>query len=169
MKRCCWVSDNDSTMIDYHDNEYGKMITDNKLLFELLTLELMQTGLSWKIVLDKRDAFRVRFMNYELNDLIKMTDVDIIELYEAKDIIRNKMKINAVINNAKNIVEKDINLHKYIIDNFSKYQSDYKKCAKQYKDDGFKFIGPSVIESLHKALGLEEGHEKECFRYGNVI
>jgi len=167
IKRCSWASnETDLVMIEYHDNEYGIMLEDNTALFELLSMELMQAGLSWKVVLDKREALKNRFKEYELNSIVRLSEDDIIELYQAKDIIRNKMKIDAIVNNAKVILENDINLKRYILDNFEIYGDDYQKCAKQYKKDGFKFIGPSVIESLYQALGLIEGHQKECFRYG---
>ena len=172
MKRCTWASDSaNELMIAYHDDEYGNMINDNRALFELLCLEIMQTGLSWNIVLQKRAAFKEFFLNFEVNDLIKMPHDDIIKLSENKAIIRNKMKIAAIINNAHIIVENKLDLKEYVLKNFNEYQSDYQKAAKQYKKDGFKFIGPSVVESLYKAIGLEEGHEKECFKYGrkNII
>ncbi|MDL2211423.1 DNA-3-methyladenine glycosylase I [Erysipelotrichaceae bacterium OttesenSCG-928-M19] len=172
MKRCSWASnESDQVMIEYHDNEYGIMVDDNDKLFELLSLELMQSGLSWKVILDKRANFNKRFNNFILEEVAKMNEKNISELMEASDIVRNRLKIIAIINNAQLIVQKQIDLKDYILFNYKKYQQDYLACAKAYKKMGFKFIGPSTIESLYCALGLVEGHERSCYRYGkgNVI
>lgn len=164
-QRCRWAN-SDELMIDYHDNEYGRMIKDNDKLFELLSLEMMQTGLSWKIILNKRVAFNKHFNEFIINKVALMDETDIIRLMEVKEIVRNRQKIAAIINNAKVINDENINLYDYINSTFKLLADDYKKTAQKYKKDGFMFIGPSVIESLYQAIGLMEGHEENCFRYG---
>ena len=103
MKRCGW--ENSEEMIIYHDNEWGKPVYDDKKLFEFLTLEGMQAGLSWSTILSKRESFRKAFDDYDL-DLIKNYNEDKLNsLYNNKDIIRNKLKIKSVVNNAKCFIE----------------------------------------------------------------
>lgn len=165
-QRCRWAqNENDQLMIDYHDFEYGEMILDNDKFFELLCLEIMQTGLSWKIVLDKRIAFNTCFCNFIIDEVAKFDDNDIIELLENKDIIRHRLKLQAIIHNAKLIKENRIYLPEMFKAMHSIYGNDFMKCVKHLKKDGFKFIGPSVIESLYQAIGLIEGHDEHCFKY----
>lgn len=162
--RCSWASNiNDQIIINYHDNEFGIMIDNQNKLFELLALEIMQTGLSWRIVLYKRKALNEAFCNFNLKKIAMMNDQDIDYLIQNYDIIKNRMKLKAIINNAQVIVDQNICLKEFIIENFKRYQDDYNSCVKEYKKIGFKFIGPSILKSLYEALGLIEAHEINCF------
>jgi DNA-3-methyladenine glycosylase I len=163
-KRCSWARDLDNhVMIKYHDEEYGRMINDNNKLFELFCLELLQAGLSWNIVLQKRKAFNAAFHNFEITQVAQMQLDD--QLLQNKELIRNKAKLAAIINNAQVIIEQNIDLKNYVVEMYDAFKDDYSSGARQYKKDGFKFVGPSIIASLYAALGLFEAHETECFLY----
>ena len=101
MKRCTWCNLNNPKYIEYHDYEWGKLNTDEKYLFEMLILESFQAGLSWQCVLNKREAFRKAYDNFDINKVINYNDTKIEELLKNKEIIRNKLKIKASINNSK--------------------------------------------------------------------
>ena len=98
---CSWLNENNPLYVDYHDNEWCKPKYDDHELFELLILESFQAGLSWECVLNKREAFRSSFDNFDIIKVSNYKEDKINELLENKDIIRNRLKINAAINNAK--------------------------------------------------------------------
>lgn len=166
-KRCWWADDpNNLLMMKYHDEEYGRMIDDNDKLFELFCLELLQTGLSWNIVLQKRADFNEVFHNFDIAKVAQMQIDDAI-LTNAK-LIRHKAKLEAIVNNAQVIVNKGLDLRDYVLNSYETFQNDFVKGSKQYKKDGFKFVGPSTIESLYLAIGLMEAHQEDCFLYNNI-
>ena len=100
-KRCKWCNLNNILYVKYHDEEFGKPNFDEKYLFEILILESFQAGLSWECVLNKREAFRKAFDNFNISKIISYDERKVNELMNNKDIIRNRLKINATINNAK--------------------------------------------------------------------
>ena len=106
MNRCKWCNLNNPKYIDYHDNEWGVLNLDDTYLLEMLILEMFQAGLSWECVLNKREAFRRVYDDFDIDKICNYTEDKIKELEENKDIIRNKLKIKASINNAK--IFKDI-------------------------------------------------------------
>lgn len=166
-KRCSWASDpNNPLMMKYHDEEYGRMIDDNDKLFELFCLELLQTGLSWNIVLQKRAAFNEVFHNFKIAEVAQMQIDDVI-LTNAQ-LIRHKAKLEAIVNNAQVIMKQNLDLKDYVLNAYATFQDDFVKGAKQYKKDGFKFVGPSTIESLYLAIGLIQAHQADCFLYHNI-
>lgn len=163
MKRCSWATK--EPIKTYHDKEHGIMPKTNKKLFELLVLEIFQPGLSFNIVLTKREGLKEYFNNYDVKLISSMTDKDINKGLENTNIIRHKLKITSVISNAKLIHTNNINLKKYILENIDYSQGLDKTgtlLSKQMKKDGFKFVGPSVVTSLLEAIGLLEGHEPGC-------
>ena len=101
MNRCKWVNLNNKLYIDYHDKEWGKPFFDDNHLFEMLVLEMFQAGLSWECILNKREYFRKAFDNFDYNIISKYDDKKIEELLSNKNIIRNRLKIESAINNAK--------------------------------------------------------------------
>lgn len=166
-KRCSWASDpNNTLMMKYHDEEYGRMIDDNDKLFELFCLELLQTGLSWNIVLQKRAAFNKAFHNFKIAEVAQMQVDD--RLLTNGDLIRHKAKLEAIVNNAQVIVKQGLDLQHYVLNSYATFQDDFVKGSQQYKKDGFKFIGPSTIESLYLAIGLIKAHQEDCFLYHNI-
>lgn len=184
--RCGWAGD---TQIykDYHDYEWGRPVHDDKKLFEMLTLEGAQAGLSWLTVLKKRDNYIKAFDDFDFNLVSKYDDVKAQELMLNEGIIRNRLKIKSAIINAKlfvEIVEKYGSFDKFIwdyVDNtpiigkFSKVEdlparteiSD--KISKDLKKIGFKFVGSTIIYAFMQAVGMVNDHFTYCFRYKESI
>ena len=122
--RCKWCNLNNPLYVDYHDNEWGILNLDEKYLFEMLILESFQAGISWECVLNKREAFRKSYDNFDIEKIILYDENKIEELINNKNIIRNKLKIKASIENAK--IFKDIeneygSFKNYLLEYFKKY------------------------------------------------
>jgi len=180
MNRCKWVNLNNKIYVDYHDKEWGKAIYDDKKLFELLILEMFQAGLSWECILNKRESFKKAFDNFDYIKISKYNDEKINELLLNKEIIRNKLKIKAAINNAKIFIEiqKEYKTFSNYIWSFtdnkiiknkdddlkvSSYLSD--KVSNDLKSRGMKFVGTVIIYSYLQAIGVIDDHELSCSFY----
>lgn len=181
-KRCYW-SGEIPIYINYHDNEWGRPVHDDRKLYEMLILESMQAGLSWITVLKKRENFRKAFDNFDPAKIARYNDAKIEELMNNEGIIRNRLKVNAAIINAKlflEVVEKygsfnnfiwEYVNHKPIVNNFEKIEdfptttpiSD--KISNDMKKIGFKFVGSTIIYSFMQAIGMVNDHFKDCFVY----
>ena len=163
--------------VKYHDEEWGSPIYDDNKLFELLILESFQAGLSWECVLNKREYFRVAFDNFDYNKISKYNDDRIKELLENKNIIRNKLKIKAAINNSKIFIDirKEYGSFSKYIWSFTnnKIIYEYDKTSSKLSDTisndlknrGMKFVGTVIIYSYLQAVGIINSHEKGCFLY----
>ena len=178
--RCKWCNEKNEKYIEYHDHEWGILNTDEKYLYEMLILESFQAGLSWECVLNKREAFRKAFDNFNINKIVKYDDKKINELINNKDIIRNKLKIKAAINNSK--IFKEI-LKEY--GTFYKYLNQYIKepiqelnqttnkisdaISKDLYKRGMRFVGSTIIYSYLQAIGLLKAHEEYCFMYEKTV
>ncbi len=162
---CQWITN--KRLQEYHDLEHGKLIVDNENLFERLTLEIMQPGLSFNIVLLKHEALKEAFANYNIEKLMNYGEQDVQRLINNPNIIRNEKKIRAVINNANVVHEiiKNKSLIDYFVDLLD-YRLELKEMinnvVKDLKKAGFKFIGPSVITSFLESIGLLNAHESSC-------
>ena len=185
-KRCFWAGDI-PIYVDYHDNEWGRPVHDDNKLFEMLILEGMQAGLSWLTVLKKRAAFRKAFDNFNPKKIAKYDDKKIEKLMNNEGIIRNRLKINSAIINARlflELVEEYGSFDKFIwgyvnnkpiINNFKKIEdipattgiSD--KISKDLKKMGFKFVGSTIIYSFMQATGMVNDHFTDCFVYEEVL
>lgn len=179
MKRCKWCNLNNPIYIEYHDKEWGVMNINDDYLLEMLILESFQAGLSWECVLNKRESFRQAYDNFNIDKICNYTENKIKELSENKDIIRNKLKINASINNAKifKSIQKEFGSFSNYLKKFTKdniiYETD--KTTNFLSDDiskdlikrGMKFVGSTIIYSYLQAIGIIYSHEKECFLYKN--
>ena len=185
-KRCDWGKAND-LMIEYHDKEWGVPLHDDKKLFEFFVLEGFQAGLSWQIVLNKREAFRGAFDNFDPQVVAKYGEEKISALIQDKSIIRNKLKINACVNNAKRFLEVQKEFGSF--DNYIWKFVDYKPIANSFskmkelpaktelsdtisadlKKRGFKFIGSTVIYAHMQATGMVNDHLISCFRFKEII
>ncbi|KGG81310.1 DNA-3-methyladenine glycosylase [Caloranaerobacter azorensis H53214] len=181
-KRCGWVND-DPIYIKYHDEEWGIPIHDDKKLFEFLVLEIFQAGLSWITILKKRDNFRKAFDNFDPVKISKYDEDKIKELMENKGIIRNRKKIEAVINNAKaflKIQQEFGSFDKYLwqfVDNKpivnswadnSLVPSKTKlseKISTDMKKRSFIFFGPTICYAYMQAVGMVNDHIIGCFKY----
>lgn len=182
MKRCKWCNLNNPKYIEYHDNEWCRPNFDDNYLFEMLILESFQAGLSWECVLNKRDDFRKAFDNFDIDKICSYNQEKIEELLKNEKIIKNKLKINATINNSK--IFKEIQneygtFYKYLkvftndtivyeINKTTNYLSDM--LSKDLKKRKMKFVGSTIVYSYLQAIGVIYSHEKECFLYnkGNV-
>lgn len=175
--RCKWCNLDNSLYVKYHDEEWGQLNLDDNYLFEMLLLESFQAGLSWECVLNKREAFRKAYDNFDLDKICSYSTDKIDELLNNKDIIRNKLKIKASISNAR--IFKDIKKEYgsfsaylktftkeeiiYEIDKTTNFLSD--SISKDLKKRGMKFVGSVIIYSYLQAIGIIYSHDKECFLY----
>ncbi len=183
IKRCFPTPGSDPIYEEYHDHEWGKLNLDERYLYEMLVLESFQSGLSWQIVLHKRDNFRKAFANWNFKKVAQFTDEDFQRLINDKGIIRNRLKINAAINNAQALIQLDKKygsfgnfLKKFIPEPIIHHpkafkdmlsQDEHSKAiAKALKKEGFKFVGPITIYSFLQAIGLINDHFEWCsFKY----
>jgi len=173
-------------MIEYHDKEWGVPVHDDTRLFEFLVLDAMQAGLSWKTVLNKRENFRKAFDNYNIKKITQYDKNKIEELLGDKGIIRNRMKINAAIKNAKFFldVQKEFrNFDTYIwqfvggktiknswekLAEIPPNSSESDTMSKDMKKRGFSFVGSTICYAFMQAAGLVNDHTTDCFRYHKV-
>ena len=179
--RCPWAKT--PLDIEYHDNEWGRETHDEQMLFEYLVLEGMQAGLSWSLILKKRENFKRAFDNFDYNICANYTDEYLESLREDESIIRNKLKIYSVRKNALAFIkvqEEFGSFDKYIW-GFTDYKKinnkleSYKDAAseselstrisKDLKKRGFSFVGSTIIYSYMQAIGMINDHEKGCFCY----
>jgi DNA-3-methyladenine glycosylase I len=182
--RCAW-SESD-ILKEYHDKEWGVPVHDDKKLFEFLILEGAQAGLSWLTILKRRKGYKKAFANFSPQKVVKFTKRDVNRLLKDEGIIRNRLKIEAAINNAQQFlkVQKEFgSFDKYIwsfvdykpINNAFKKMSDIPattplsdKISKDMKARGFKFVGPTIIYAHMQATGMVNDHVTSCFRYNQV-
>jgi DNA-3-methyladenine glycosylase I len=179
--RCDWAKE--QIEIDYHDNEWGVPIHNDRKLFEFLVLEAMQAGLSWRIILNKRQEFRKAFDNFQVEKIANYNIVKINELCSNPLIIRNKKKIEATIINANAFVriQKEFGSFDTYIWNFVRYkpiQNSWKTykdvpstsqesdlICKDLRNRGFRFVGSKICYSMMQAIGMVNDHTISCFRY----
>jgi len=181
MRRCEWSNlENHSEYIEYHDSEWGVASYDNRHLFEMFILESFHCGLSWLIILKKREAFKIAFDGFNPYVIKDYGEEKITELLNNKGIVRNKLKILATINNAKRYIEVEKEFgsfsnyiwsftdNKIIYGDGVNYQTTNMlsdKVAKDLKTRGFKFMGTVTAYSYLEAIGVMNNHMKYCFRY----
>lgn len=181
-ERCPWTS-NDELMIKYHDDEWGKPVHDDKKQFEFLVLESAQAGLSWYTILQRREAYRKAFANFDYKKVAKYDDKKVELLLQDASIIRNKAKITAAINNAKKFIaiQKEFGSFSAYIWNFvggkpivNKWQSlkevpattiESDALAKDMKKRGFQFLGSTTLYAHMQATGLVNDHLLTCHAY----
>lgn len=184
-QRCGWCI-GDPIYEAYHDNEWGVPVKDDATLFEFLTLETFQAGLSWITVLKKRENFRKAFDQFNYKKIAKYNQQKEELLRNDAGIIRNKLKIKAAITNAKAFIEiqKEFGSFSKYIWNFvndtpiKNALSNYKEgpantplsdgISKDLKQRGFKFVGSTVVYAHMQATGMVNDHETSCFRYSEV-
>jgi len=180
-KRCKWAKDEPN--ITYHDKEWGRPQHNDQKLFEFLILEGAQAGLSWTTILKRRDGYRKAFSNFDVLKVSKYTQKHVEKLLKDESIIRNKLKINSTINNAKQflkIQEEFDSFDRYLwefvdykpIQNKFKKLSDLpasteisEKLSQDLKKHGFNFVGPTICYALMQAVGMVNDHTSECFLY----
>lgn len=184
--RCGWEGDI-PVYVDYHDNEWGRPVHDETKLFEMLILEGMQAGLSWITILKKREAFREAFDGFDPNKVARYDEAKFQELMANDKIIRNRLKINAAINNAKLFLEVekqygsfDQFIWKYVdgspvvghwksLGEVPAFTPLSDRISKDLKNMGFKFVGSTIIYSFMQAVGMVNDHITECFVYEETV
>ncbi len=184
--RCAWPTDN-PLMIKYHDKEWGVPVHNDRKLFEFLLLEGFQAGLSWITILKKRENFRKAFDSFDFNKVACYNKRKITSLMKDAGIIRNKLKVESSVTNAKAFIEvrKQFGtFNKYIWDfvnnkpiiNKPKRLSDIPAStklsnliSKDLKERGFKFVGTTIIYAHMQATGMVNDHTTNCFRYRHII
>lgn len=185
--RCPWLDTSKDDYVAYHDDEWGIPVYDDQTLFEFITLESAQAGLSWYTILKKRDGYRRAFLNFDVIKVAQMNEHDVERLMLDEGIIRNRLKIAATINNAQRFIE-----IQQEFGSFSNYQwqfvgnkplvneldklSDYPAIteastafAKDLKKRGFKFLGPTTVYAHMQACGMVNDHSNGCFRKAEII
>ncbi|WP_125768985.1 DNA-3-methyladenine glycosylase I [Lapidilactobacillus wuchangensis] len=181
MAICSWALSS-ATMKRYHDQEWGQPEHDSQKLFELLSLETYQAGLSWQTVLNKRAAFRQDFHHFDIKTVAAMTTTDIERLMQDPAIIRNRRKLEATVANAQAVLALPATTE---FQHFSEYlwhfvngvpQINYPQTvaevptqsplsvlvARDLKKKGFKFVGPTTIYSFLQAMGMIDDHLRDC-------
>jgi DNA-3-methyladenine glycosylase I len=183
IKRCAWATSSSEQMQEYHDKEWGVPVHDDRLLFEFLILEGAQAGLSWSTVLSKRDHYKKAFNNFDVKKIIKYDQQKIEELLVNPGIIRNKLKVNSVVINAKAViaVQKEFGSFDNYIWSFvdgkpiiNKWKNSDRLPAKTELSDtisaalkkrGFKFIGSTICYAFMQAIGMVNDHSVDCFKF----
>ena len=176
-KRCKWCNLKNTLYIEYHDNEWCVPNFNDKYLYEMLLLESFQAGLSWECVLNKRESFRKAYDNFDISKVISYDETKINELLNNKNIIRNKRKIGASINNSKifnKICCEYGSFYNYlrtftndeIIYETDKTTNDLSDAiSKDLHKRGMTFVGSVIIYSFLQAIGVIYSHDKECYLY----
>lgn len=182
-KRCPWALAGNDAYIAYHDNEWGVPVTDDRKQFEFLILESAQAGLSWSTVLNRREGYRRAFADFDAEKVARFTPKRVDKLLADTGIIRNRMKVEAAVNNARRFLtlqEEFGSFCAYIwefvegkpVQNNWERQADLPATspvsdalAKDMKQRGFKFVGSTILYAHLQATGLINDHIKSCFRH----
>ncbi len=184
-KRCDWCG-KDPIYVDYHDKEWGVPVHDDRMHFEMIILDGAQAGLSWITILKRRDGYREAFDNFDVNKVAKYSDKKVEKLLTNPGIIRNRLKVNSAVKNAKAFLEiqkefgsfdkyiwQFVN-HKTIQNKWEKMEELPAKTAesdalsKDLKKRGFSFVGSTICYAYMQAVGMVNDHTADCFRYKEV-
>lgn len=181
--RCAWVPSDHPAYIDYHDQEWGVPIHDDQKLFEFITLEGAQAGLSWSTILKKRAGYRQAFANFDAVKVSKFTNKKIDQLLQNPDIVRNRLKVESTVSNAKaflRVQQEFGSFDNYIWSfvNAKPIQNKFKRISqipaetplskqisKDLKKRGFRFVGSTIIYAFMQAIGMVNDHTIDCFRH----
>ena len=182
-RRCAWVPADDPLYIAYHDEEWGVPEYDDRRLFEMLLLEGAQAGLSWSTILRKREGYRRAFDGFDAEKIARYGPEKIASLLDDPGIVRNRLKVNAAVGNARAYLEIQDELGSFsdylwqFVDGeplvnawatlsevpASTAQSD--AMSKALKKRGFKFVGSTICYAFMQAVGMVNDHTTDCFRY----
>jgi len=186
LMRCAWVNLNEPLYLQYHDEEWGVPVHDDRHLYEMLVLEGAQAGLSWLTVLKKREAFRVAFDNFEPEKVANYDETKIAELLANPGIIRNRLKINAAVQNARAVLKVqeefgslDAYLWRFVggqpkvnawktLKDIPPETDESRAMSKDLLKRGCKFVGPTICYAFMQATGMVNDHTVDCFRYQQV-
>ena len=176
--RCQWAQSHE-LFIPYHDEEWGVPVHDDRLLFEMLNLEGAQAGLSWLTILKKREHYRAAFDDFNAQKIVKYDPAKKEALLKNEGIVRNRLKINAVVENAKAFLEVqrefgsfDTYIWRFVdgkpLLNAKEQNAEVvsERMSKDLKKRGFKFVGATICYAFMQAVGLLNDHSPDCFRAG---
>ena len=176
-KRCKWCNLKNEIYVKYHDEEWCQPNFEDNYLFQMLILESFQAGLSWECVLNKRESFRKAFDNFDIDKISNYDEKKIDELMANKNIIRNRLKIKANINNAKIFkeIQKEYGTFYNYLKCFTNAKIEYEigkatsdlsdAVSKDLQKRGMKFVGSTIIYSYLQAIGVIYSHDEECFLF----
>jgi DNA-3-methyladenine glycosylase I len=180
--RCAWVPQGDPLYVAYHDEEWGVPSRDERHLFEMLVLEGAQAGLSWSTILRKREGYRKAFAGFDAAKVARFGPRDVERLMGDAGIVRNRLKIESTVANAKAALEQEgladllwsfvggepkVNGWKTVAEIPAETQES-KAMSKELKRRGFRFVGPTVCYAFMQACGLVNDHTTDCFRFRSV-
>ncbi len=183
LTRCAWAKPTSEAYIKYHDEEWGVPVTDDRKLFEFLTLEGAQAGLSWSTILAKREAYRESFHQFEVPVVAAMNESELAHLLEHSGIVRNRLKVHSTVNNAQcfiRVQEEFGSFCQYVwsFTDHSVIHNQWESSAdvpattpqsdtlsKDLKKRGFKFVGSTIMYAFMQAVGMVNDHTVQCFRY----
>ncbi|MEM7082157.1 MAG: DNA-3-methyladenine glycosylase I [Pseudomonadota bacterium] len=184
VKRCGWASGQDDAYVRYHDEEWGVPCYDDTVLFEFLILEGAQAGLSWATILKKREGYRRVFVDFEAAKIARFTQKRIEKALLDPGIVRNRLKVNAAVTNAKAFlsVQKEFGSFAEFIWGFVNHTpvqnrwtsmkqvpastAESDRMSKDLKKRGFKFVGSTILYAYMQAVGMVNDHTTDCFRHG---
>ena len=182
-RRCEWVTEGDPLSVAYHDEEWGVPSHDDRHLFELLTLEGAQAGLSWATILRKREGYRAAFEQFDADRVARFGRRRVERLLEDPGIVRNRLKVESTLNNAARVLEVqeefksfDVYVWQFVggapivgrwrtLRELPSETDESKAMSKDLKRRGFRFVGPTVCYAIMQAAGLVNDHVTSCFRY----
>lgn len=173
--RCDWAVGAPPIYRDYHDQEWGRPLRGRTALFERLSLEAFQSGLSWLVILRKREAFRRAFAGFDIDTVARYTDADVARLMGDPAIVRNRAKIDATVSNARVAADLDVDLSDLLwsfappprprpatIAEIPSHTPESRALARALKDRGFRFVGPTTAYALMQASGMVDDHVRTC-------
>jgi DNA-3-methyladenine glycosylase I len=185
-RRCEWADSDDDLLVAYHDEEWGAPSHDDRLLFEFLTLEGAQAGLSWRTILHKREGYRSAFQQFDAERVAKFNTRKIDALLKDPAIVRNRLKVESAANNARRVLEVqeefgtfDAYIWRFVdgvpivprrrtLRDLPSETRESKAMGDDLKRRGFRFVGSTVCYAFMQATGLVNDHVTSCFRYGEL-
>ena len=185
-KRCEWAEGSDALMLAYHDEEWGTPSRDDRHLFEMLTLEGAQAGLSWQTILNKREGYRRAFAGFDPAGVARFDARTVERLLQDPGIVRNRAKIESTVGNAKAVlgVQRELgSLAGYLwsfvggepirnrwqrLSDLPSETPESKAMSKDLKKRGFRFVGPTTCYAFMQAVGMVNDHTVDCFRYSRM-
>lgn len=187
LSRCPWVPLDKPDYVEYHDREWGLPVHDDRLMFEFLTLESAQAGLSWYTVLRKREAYRQAYENFDPEKVARFDEAKIESLTQNPGLIRNRMKIISSVNNARkflDVQQKYGSFSEYIwsfvdmrpvvhmierIEDYRATSAESDALSRDLKQKGFKFLGSTICYAHMQATGMINDHSVDCFRRHQIL
>jgi DNA-3-methyladenine glycosylase I len=185
VKRCMWAGEDDR-MVAYHDDEWGVPSHDDRHLFELLTLEGAQAGLSWSTILNKREGYRLAFAGFDPEAVARFSADDVERLLGDPSIVRNRAKVESTVSNARAVLDVqqehgslDAYLWSFIdgrpivnswrtLSELPAETAESRSLSKDLKRRGFRFVGPTICYAFMQTVGMVNDHTVDCFRYAQL-